>query len=114
MRDANEQVARAPRSGSATKADYGWLAESLWKRVAELKRYPHQARLNRWEGKVILKAVIRDDGHLGDLRVQESSGFDVLDQDALELVRQACPIHLKHPLGRPAIAIQIPINYALR
>jgi hypothetical protein len=38
----------------------------------------------------------------------------VLDQDALELVRQACPIHLKHPLGRPAIAIQIPINYALR
>ncbi|MEW6245536.1 MAG: TonB family protein [Nitrospirota bacterium] len=108
------QIAAVPRSAPATKADYSWLAESLWRRVVELKRYPHEARLNRWEGKVVLKAVIREDGHLGDLQIQKSSGYDILDQDAMELVRKACPLHLKHPLGRPEVVLQIPINYALR
>jgi protein TonB len=114
VREASSQIAMAPRSAPATKTDYSWLAESLWRRVVELKRYPHEARLNRWEGKVVLKAVIREDGHLGDLQIQKSSGYDILDQDAMELVRKACPLHLKHPLGRPEVVVQIPINYALR
>ncbi len=113
-RETSSQIAMVPRSAPATKTDYSWLAESLWRRVVELKRYPHEARLNRWEGKVVLKAVIREDGHLGDLQIQKSSGYDILDQDAMELVRKACPLHLKHPLGRPEVVVQIPINYALR
>ena len=58
------QTAKAA-SGPDVKVDHRWLAESLWRRVAELKRYPSSARLNGQEGKVILKAVIRADGHLG-------------------------------------------------
>ncbi len=113
-RETASQIAMVPRSAPGMKTDYRWLAESLWRRVVELKRYPHEARLNRWEGKVVLKAVIREDGHLGDLQIQKSSGYDILDQDAMELVRKACPLHLKHPLGRPEVVVQIPINYALR
>lgn len=112
--EAASQVALTPRSAPAAKADYSWLAESLWRRVAELKRYPLEARLNGWEGKVVLTAVIREDGHLGDLRIQKSSGYEILDQDAMELVRRVCPLHLKHPLGRPEVVVQIPISYALR
>ncbi len=112
--EAASQVALTPRSAPAAKADYSWLAESLWRRVAELKRYPLEARLNGWEGKVVLTAVIREDGHLGDLRIQKSSGYAILDQDAMELVRRVCPLHLKHPLGRPEVVVQIPISYALR
>jgi protein TonB len=44
-----------------TMPDYGWLAESLWAKVERLKRYPPIARMNRWEGKVVLQAVIRED-----------------------------------------------------
>ncbi len=112
--EAASPVALTPRSAPTAKADYSWLAESLWRRVAELKRYPLEARLNGWEGKVVLTAVIREDGHLGDLRIQKSSGYEVLDQDAMELVRRVCPLHLKHPLGRPEVVVQIPISYALR
>ncbi len=114
VREGSTQVAAAPRAGPPAKADYGWLAQSLYQRVVELKRYPHEARLNRWGGKVVLKAVIREDGQLGELRVQESSGYDVLDEEAMRMVREACPLHLKYPLGRPEVAIQIPITYALR
>jgi len=114
VRESAPAETRPVRTAPAARADYGWLAESLWRRVVALKRYPHQARLNRWEGKVLLTAVIREDGHLGDLKVQESSGYELLDEDAMALVRQACPLHLKHPLGRPEVVVQIPISYTLQ
>jgi protein TonB len=98
----------------ATKADYSWLAEALWNRVEQLKRYPHLARMNRWEGMVVLQAVIRHDGQLVDLKVAESSGHAVLDQDAMEVMRKACPLPLKHPLGKPQVAVQVPIRYKLQ
>jgi protein TonB len=102
------------RSAPATKADYSWLADALWREVERLKRYPHIARMNRWEGRVVLRAVIRDDGRVMDLRVMQSSGYDILDQDALEVIRQASPLKLKHPLGQPQVTVQVPISYRLR
>jgi protein TonB len=70
--------------------------------------------MNRWEGKVVLRAVIRDTGELLDLQVAESSGHAVLDRDAMEVMRQASPITLKHALGQPQVVLQIPISYTLR
>ncbi|MGH7206125.1 MAG: TonB family protein [Nitrospiraceae bacterium] len=102
------------RSAPATKADYSWLAEALWNRVEQLKRYPHIARMNRWEGKVVLRAVIREDGRLMNLEVAESSGHSVLDRDAMEIMKQASPLKLKHPLGQPQVVVQVPINYKLQ
>ena len=101
------QMAKAPAS------DHRWLAESLWRRVAELKRYPNLARMNGQEGKVILKAVIRSDGQLADVFVQESSGYSALDEAAMEAVRLACPLYMKHAIGKPQIVVSIPIVYSL-
>jgi protein TonB len=101
------------RAAPPTKADYGWLAEALWRRVAELKRYPNWARLNRLEGKVVVKAIIRSDGQLADVSVQQSSGHTVLDEAAMEAVRLACPLHMKHDLGKPQIVVNLPIVYSL-
>lgn len=100
-------------SGPEAKADNQWLAESLWRRVAELKRYPNSARMNSQEGKVILKAVIRADGHLADVFVLKSSGYSALDAAAMEAVRLACPLHMKHAIGKPQIVVSLPIVYSL-
>jgi periplasmic protein TonB len=98
---------------SEAKTDNRWLAESLWRRVAELKRYPSLARLNGQEGKVILKAVIRSDGQLADVFVQKSSGYSTLDEAAIEAVKLACPLHMKHAIGKPQIVVSLPIVYSL-
>ena len=113
MDPAQMEVARAPAPGTEPKADNRWLAESLWRRVAELKRYPNQARMNGQEGKVILKAVIRSDGQLADVFVQKSSGHSVLDAAAIEAVKLACPLHMKHAIGKPQIVVSLPIVYSL-
>jgi protein TonB len=100
-------------SGPEVKVDNSWLAESLWRRVAELKRYPNSARMNGQEGKVILKAVIRSDGQLADVFVQKSSGYSALDQAAIETVKLACPLRMKHAIGKPQIVMSLPIVYSL-
>lgn len=113
MSEAPVHAARVPALGAETKTDHRWLAESLWRRVAELKRYPSSARLNGQEGKVILKAVIRSDGHLADVSVQKSSGHSILDTAAIEAVKLAFPLHMKYAINKPEIVVSLPIVYSL-
>lgn len=108
-------IQNAPvHSMPTAKPDYGWLLDTLWKRVEKLKRYPHIARTNRWEGLVVLQAVIDNHGQLLDLKVAESSGYAVLDQDAMDVMRKSCPLHLEHSLGKPQVELRVPISYKLR
>ena len=104
---------REVREVAPAQADLGWLAESLWTRIEELKRYPRQARARRWEGKVVLEAVIRHDGTILECLIAESSGHGLLDQDAISVLRKASPLALKHPLGKEHITILVPIAYRL-
>ncbi|MBX3331323.1 MAG: TonB family protein [Nitrospira sp.] len=106
--------AASVKAAPATKADYGWLLRALLGRIDELKNYPIMARTNRWEGKVILRAVIKDDGQVLMVHVQESSGRAILDNDAIETLKKASPLKLEQPLGKPQVAILMPISYSLR
>ncbi|MFQ5932071.1 MAG: TonB family protein, partial [Nitrospiraceae bacterium] len=100
-------------SRPASQPDYGWLADALYRKIDHLKRYPYVARLNQWEGRVLLRAAVRADGQLVDLDVAESSGHLVLDQDALEIMRRASPLELKYALGKPRVVVNVPISYTL-
>ncbi len=95
------------------RADFGWLRDTLWGRIEELKRYPVLARMNHWEGKVVVSAVIRDDGEVMGVQIAETSGRAVLDEEAMAVMKKASPLRLKHPLGQRQITILIPINYRL-
>jgi len=102
------------RSSPAPQRDYGWLAETLRERIEELKRYPPMARMNNWQGKVVLKFVVKEDGTVENLEVVQSSGHTVLDEAAMETIRRASPLPLKHELGKPRVTFQFPISYTLR
>jgi len=109
-----QMAAISPASSSApTKRDYGWLSEAILRRVEELKRYPASARVDRAEGKVVVKAVINEDGSIGEVEVFQSSGHPGLDKAAVETMRQAAPFHLPRPLGQPRMTIKIPMSYRL-
>lgn len=95
------------------KRDYSWLSEAILRRMEELKRYPASARVDRAEGKVVVKAVIDEDGSISEVGVFLSSGHIALDEAAVETMRQAAPFHLPHPLGQPRMTIKIPMNYRL-
>ena len=105
-------ISSAP-SNAPTKRDYGWLSEVILRRVEELKRYPASARADRAEGKVVVKAVIDEDGGISEVGVFQSSGYPTLDEAAIQTMRQAAPLHLPHPLGQSRMTIKIPMNYRL-
>lgn len=110
----SQMAALSPTPANAqTKRDYGWLSEAILRRVEELKRYPASARADRAEGKVVVKAVINEDGSIGEMEVFQSSGHLGLDKAAMETMKQAAPFHLPRPLGQPRMTIKIPMSYRL-
>jgi protein TonB len=95
------------------RADYGWLAETLWAALERHKRYPSVARMNRWEGRVVVRVSVRRDGQLVNPEVEESSGYPVLDQAAVDVVQQASPLPLKYALEQSLVPVSIPLTYQL-
>jgi protein TonB len=106
-------TAQTAPSSALTKRDYGWLSEAILRRVEELKRYPASARVDRAEGKVVVKAVINEDGDISEVEVFQSSGHPGLDKAAVDTMQQAAPFHLPLPLRQPRMTIKIPMNYRL-
>ena len=106
-------ITERPIQSRVTRPDYGWLIEALWSTVEQLKRYPHIAKMNRWEGRVVVQAAIQNDGQVLNVDIVESSGHSILDQSAIEVLRRASPLNLKHPLGQDRLVLQVPITYRL-
>lgn len=92
---------------------YGWLADALRDKIEQVKRYPHLAKINRWQGRVVVQMKVREDGHLVNLEIQESSGYEILDEAALVTLQDASPLVLAHRLDQAHVLISLPINYQL-
>ena len=103
-----------PVASSTTRADYAWLSETIIRRMQELKRYPTEARLERAEGKVVLKAVLRSNGTIEAVEIYQSSGHQSLDRAAVELLNLAAPFHFPRPLEKPQMTVKIPMSYRLK
>ncbi len=97
------------------KVDYGWLAALMAQWIEGLnKRYPATLRTEGVQGKVLLTAMLHDDGTLSDVRVVRSSGNPALDQVALEDVRNGPPVTLSRSLERSQMAVKFSISYDLK
>jgi len=93
--------------------DYGWLASLVTAEIELVKRYPTQAKWHRWQGNVIVQAVIHDDGRISHIEIVDSSGHDTLDHDAVALLERISPVQLQYPLAQSSIVVHIPIGYRL-
>ncbi|MBX3303865.1 MAG: TonB family protein [Nitrospira sp.] len=97
----------------SARSQYAWLMDLLRRRIISLQAYPHLARMQGWEGVVVVKTTINSDGDLVDAVVTKSSGYGALDEDAVRLMHRVCPVHLTQDLGKSKIAVMIPIRYRL-
>ena len=90
---ANMPRVRRLTSVSATQAvDAAYLLD--WRRRLEAvgtKYYPEASVRYGIYGDLRLLVVIRQDGSLEDIRVLSSSGYAVLDEAAIKIVRMAAP-----------------------
>ena len=63
------------------------MASPLYKKNPP-PRYPKRARKKGYEGTVILEVLVDENGIVKDLRVFESSGYDLLDKSAIASLRR--------------------------
>lgn len=76
--------------------------------------YPPFARRQGWEGEVLVALQLSAEGEISDIRVIRSSGYRVLDEDALLILRRIGSIpNVRAWLQGQRYSARIPIIYRL-
>lgn len=115
---APAELAAAPEARERRgKPSTLWLAnytKTISGQVGRLKQYPSIARLRGWQGTAVISILLAADGTILQVRVEQSSGHDVLDSQALAMVRQAEPLppYPERHDGDP-LTVRLPIVFAL-
>jgi protein TonB len=108
------QAAPAPSAGDF---DAGALARyriEVAGLAGKLKRYPRAAIDNNWEGRVVVAVTVRANG-VASYRVRASSGYKILDQQALEMISKAqASAEMPGSLRGREFSFEIPVDFDLK
>ena len=88
---AQPQPARttAPQAERTLVTSY---EKSLSDLIRRHEKYPDRARRQGWEGTAVVGLALAPDGKVMEISILESSGREVLDDAALDMVRRASPL----------------------
>jgi len=90
---------------------YGKELSSL---ISKYQRYPFIAQLRGWQGTAQVQLVISANGKMDDATILRSSGYEVLDNQALDMVQQAAPLPLPpEALRDRKFTVVVPIVFKL-
>lgn len=108
--------AAAPTSSVAADASMtapNWQGLLLGQ-LERFKRYPADAQARRQQGVAYLRFTMNRDGRVLTFRLEKSSGYDLLDQEALALIQRAQPLPKPPPsvMGDP-LELVVPIEFYL-
>jgi protein TonB len=88
---------------------------SVFARIQKSKHYPRLARERGIEGETLLEFTLFRDGKLGDIRVLRSSGFAILDEEALRTVRRATPFPgLPEGTRAGRVALKVTLSFLIK
>jgi len=77
-------------------------------------RYPRAAIEKKHEGRVEIRLAISSDGRLKDLTVENSSGYEELDAQALDMVRKGRVVEIPAVLRGHEFSVTISIIFSLQ
>ena len=105
---ANSDVKNA---GEAALNDF---SNSLARHIAKFKMYPKIAQMRGWQGELVLEVKLNGEGELTSSKIVKSSGFDVLDNEGLEMVKRASPFPVPPEILKgKSFSILVPIRFKL-
>ncbi len=73
--------------------EFKFISYNRWLKikVESLLKYPELAAVSGYQGTLFIKFDIMKDGSLGGLEVLKSSGYKILDDEALRAIRASAP-----------------------
>jgi len=81
----------APGPGSGEEGGTNSILADIRSRIERAKRYPVMARKMNMEGDSYVRFAIDSGGQPKDISLKTSSGYPVLDEEALATIRRAAP-----------------------
>jgi protein TonB len=104
--------ALAPRVPmSELLSSYG---QAISQALARYKEYPRVAQLQGWQGAVTMRLRVTPAGRLVEAKVHASSGYEVLDRQALAMASMAERLPVPpEGLGDGEIAVLVPVVFRL-
>ena len=104
----------APTPAAVNNAILDGYGHTVAEIVARQQRYPKVARLRQWQGTAVIQVQLGEAGNARSVRVVSSSGHEVLDQQAVDMVRAALPLPAPPAsLAGTAFTIDVPIVFRL-
>ena len=95
----------------AAKSAYG---DALWRAISKFKKYPNIAQRRGYQGEVVLELQLDGYGKIKSKKVAQSSGYEILDNQALEMVDKAVPFPLPaEALRNSNFSIKVPVPFKL-
>jgi protein TonB len=89
-------------------------ADRLARAIAAKKQYPRVAQMRGWQGEVLIDLKLDANGTVLETTILRSSGFEVLDKQALEMVKKAAPFPPPPEILKSNIFnIQVPVSFKL-
>jgi protein TonB len=87
---------------------------ALWGAISKHKKYPKIAAMRGWQGEAIVELELDGSGKLKSKKIIQSSGHDVLDRQALEMVEKALPFPAPpDALRGTSFTITVPVPFKL-
>ena len=88
--------------------------ESLKRKIKDKSRYPAYAERKGQQGTVEVVFAVKEDGEVDSVELSRSSGFIVLDVEALRSVRESAPFGPVPATGTPGpLAVRLTFSYTL-
>jgi protein TonB len=107
------QTAQAATTTTSREEQDRHLRACVMDLVAQQLTYPAIARRKGWQGVVKLELHIESDGQISDLHIDETSGYALLDEAALQSLQLANVPDAAQWLHGEAIDIIVPVEYRL-
>ena len=106
-----------PPSGAETVGEFNFATSAgderfskIQKAIQKHHKYPKRAQKMRHQGVVEVSFLYKKDGSVRDVKVIKSSGYETLDEAAVELINRAAP---DFPTLDRDYVIKIPVSYKL-
>jgi len=103
--------APSPEKVTSATNDYSSLLAAA---IAKYKQYPKIAQMRGWQGLIIIELQLNPQGGVIYSQIKKSSGYDVLDQEALEMIKRASPFpQPPEALRNKNFTVLVPISFKL-
>ena len=101
--------------GGGIPGDTRDYAATLQVWLEKHKRYPRRARSRRQQGTALLFFVVDRQGQVLNYRLEQSSGFRLLDEEALAMIQRAQPLPaMPASMQESTLELVVPVEFYLR